>query len=97
MTVRFLPSADVDLDEIYAWIASHDEAAADRWLADLRAATWRIAMFPESAERASRSGRGARKLTVGDYKLLHRIVDGEVLVGRVVHGRRRQPRLKSQR
>lgn len=84
-----------DLREIHAYIARDSARYADATVARLRAATERLAAFPESGTRPPEYPAGPyREVIVGVYRVLYRYPDdaGRVLVIAVVHGSRWLPR-----
>lgn len=87
--VRIRRAADADMDEIFAWIARDDPAAADRTIDRIVAAAQRLADFPESGRIRPEIGPRVRSLPVGRYILLYKVEPDHVDVVRIVHGSRR--------
>jgi toxin ParE1/3/4 len=92
MAHRLAPAAEADLDEIWLYVAKESggleiangliDAITDRILA--------ISRFPYiGRSREEDLGSAYRSLSVGEYVIVYQIEDGEVLVLRIVHGRRR--------
>lgn len=86
--VYIRPSADYDLDDIYAWIAADDPAAADRFVEHLVAAARSLGDFPERGRQRREVGEGVRSFPVGRYLILYWITPRQVEVVRFVHGAR---------
>ena len=86
--LRFLPTADADLKDIYVRIAQEDGSAAVRLIERLVASVRRLGEFPDSAPLKPEIGPGVRSLVVGRYLLLYRVGPNSVDVVRVVHGAR---------
>jgi len=80
----YLPSADADLLEIYLTIASDDVGAADRFIGRIRRSVLRLADFPLSAPARPELGKDIRCLTIGAYRVLHRVEADDVLIVRVI-------------
>jgi toxin ParE1/3/4 len=86
--VLIRPSADRDMDEIYAWIAQDDPAAAERLMHRIFESAKRLRDFPERGAPRPELGAGARSVVVGRYLVLYRIGPDSVDIVRVVHGAR---------
>jgi toxin ParE1/3/4 len=83
-----------DLFEIHAFIARDSGRFADATVAKIRAATDRLAAFPESGTRPAEYPSGPyREVIVGAYRVLYRYPDdaGRVIIIAVVHGARALP------
>jgi len=92
MTVHWTAEAYADLDAIFAHIAQDDPAAGARVVDRVETyATEQLELFPESG----RQGRAAstRELVVPDfpYIVAYEIIEREVRVLGVIHGKRRWP------
>ncbi|MGQ0659591.1 type II toxin-antitoxin system RelE/ParE family toxin [Sphingosinicella sp.] len=81
-------SADRDLDDIFAWIAADDPAAAERLVHRLVSAARRLADFPDSGTPRPELGKGIRSLPAGRYLLLYGVGPDSVEIVRFVHGAR---------
>lgn len=93
MAVHWTAEAYADLAAIYAHIAEDDPTAAARVIDLVEAyTTEQLELFP----KAGRKGRafGTRELVVPNcpnYVVAYEIVDGDVDVLAVIHGKRRWP------
>jgi toxin ParE1/3/4 len=86
--VRLTPRADLDLEEIWFFVAQDDPVAADLWLDAIEEKLELLADNPLMGPARSDIARDLRYHPVGNYLLLYRIVAGGVEVVRVVHGAR---------
>jgi len=89
MRLRFERGAVADLEEIFAYIAQDNRAAAARLVARIESATRRIADTPYIGE-ATRKSR-FRRLPIGNYLIVYEIGQDEVVIHYVRHGARRRP------
>jgi toxin ParE1/3/4 len=80
--------AERDLIEIWSYIAERDPAAADRLLDRLEARWELLATQPRSGAPRDDISPGLRHLVVGQYLSLYRLTQYEVVIIRVIHGRR---------
>lgn len=88
MRIRRSPQAIRDVDEIWLTIARDDPGAATGMVERIIAAAARLAEFPFSAPARPEIGPEVRSVVVSRYLVLYRVIGGEVLVVRVVHGAR---------
>jgi len=86
--LHYRASADEDLLGIYLSIARDHEPTADRFIARIRSAIMRLAIYPHSAPARPELGEGIRSLVVGAYLVLHRVDPDEVVIVRVIHAAR---------
>jgi toxin ParE1/3/4 len=86
--VRITPRADLDLEEIWFFVAQDDPIAADLWLDAIEEKLGLLADNPLMGPARPDIARDLRYHPVGNYLLLYRIVAGGVEVVRVVHGAR---------
>ncbi|MEG3087964.1 type II toxin-antitoxin system RelE/ParE family toxin [Sphingomonas sp. PB4P5] len=84
-TIRRLPGAVADLDEIWEYIFAQNAAAADRVLGRIIAATDRLIDYPYSGQIRDEIGATARGISVPPYVVLYRVVGNVVEVVRVMH------------
>jgi len=89
MRLRYERGALADLEEIFAYIAADNRAAAARLVARIEDAGKRIAATPHMGE-AIRQSR-FRRLPVGNYLIVYEVGTNEVVVHYVRHGARRRP------
>jgi toxin ParE1/3/4 len=91
MAHRLSPRAEADLDEIWLYVARESSSleTADRLIDAITDRFCRLADFPwMGRSREQDFGPGFRSFAVGEYVIVY-CVDGEdVLILRVVHGRR---------
>jgi plasmid stabilization system protein ParE len=89
MKVRWSPLALDRAAEAYAYIASDDPNAAERWLAGLLEAGGSLVDFPERGRAVPEIGRTEiREVFHGAYRVVYRVDPTEVVVLTVRHGRR---------
>jgi toxin ParE1/3/4 len=86
--VLIRPSADADMDGIFAWIAGDDPRAAERLIQRIFTAVKRLAHYPDSGAPRPELGPDARSIVVGKYLILYRAGPDSVDILRVVHGAR---------
>lgn len=83
-------SADEDTGHIIDYLKEYSLSAADQFLQDLEAAYQRLKTFPlmgpEAREWELRRNH-YRKLVIGDYVTLYRIVDDTCVIDHIFHGR----------
>jgi toxin ParE1/3/4 len=88
MKLRYERGALADLEEIFAYIAKDNPAAAARLVARIEDAAARIAETPYMAE-ATRKSR-FRRFPVGNYLIVYEVSEDEVIIHYVRHGARRR-------
>ena len=83
------PALD-DLDEVAAWIALDDPAAARRFIVRAVKAVERLRRFPDSGRRVPEApGRVYRELIIGPCRIIYRRQGQAVLIVHVSRGERR--------
>ena len=83
------PALD-ELDEIAAWIALDDPAAARRFLVRALKAVERLRRFPDSGRQVPEApGRTYREVIVGPCRIIYRREGPAVLIVHVSRGERR--------
>jgi toxin ParE1/3/4 len=89
MTVRWTPTAARDLEQLYEYIASDNEAAANRTLDAILAGIDTLERHP----LAGRQGRvkGTRELVFSPYVVAYRLKRSVIEVLAIIHGSRRWP------
>lgn len=86
--VLFLAEARHDLDEIWLYIAIHDEAAAN-WLLDaIDAKSATLSHYPNAGPARSELGPELRSLSVPPFILYYRVAGEIVEIVRVIHAAR---------
>jgi toxin ParE1/3/4 len=89
MKLRYERGALADLDEIFAYIAADNPAAAARLVDRIEDAARRIAATPYIGEATRKSG--FRRFPVGNYLIVYEVGKSEVVIHYVRHGARRRP------
>ena len=90
MPHRLAPRAETDLDDVWLYVARESSIETANHLIDTITDRFLIlARFPYlGRSREEDFGPGCRSLAVGDYVIVYCIENQDVLVLRVVHGRR---------
>jgi len=91
MVHRLSPQAEVDLDDIWIYIASEsgNVETADRLVDTLTERFYLLSRYPYVGRRRDADLRpGLRSFPVGEYVVLYRIDGEEVLILRLVRGSR---------
>jgi plasmid stabilization system protein ParE len=92
MKVRLSKLALAELDEILSGIQIENPGAAARLEARISRTFERIAQFPKGAQEVkNRPGVRRVPLVRYPYVIHYRILDGEVVILRIIHGARRDP------
>ena len=89
MKLRYERGALSDLDEIFAYIAADNPAAAARLVTRIEEAAERIATSPFMGQTTRRPG--FRRFPVGNYLIVYEVGTDEVFIHYVRHGARRRP------
>ena len=90
MAHRVAPQAEVDLDNIWYYIATESGSIdlADRWMDSLTGRFLLLTRHPHIGRSRDELGAGMRSFPVGEYIIVYCVEDSDVLILRVVHGRR---------
>lgn len=91
MVHRLSPKARADLDDIWEYIAgqSGSEVVADRQIDFITDRFYLLATHPRLGRaRDGDLGTGRRSFSAGQYIIVYRIVDKNVLILRVAHAHR---------
>lgn len=91
MTYLRSPQAEADLDGIWSYVATHSGSAgiADRFVDSIADRFLLLAAHPYLGRRRDDDlRRGIRSFPAGDYVILYRIRNRQVVILRVVHGNR---------
>ena len=93
MKVKFAAAAERELQELEAYIAQDDPAAARRTVEDIVHSCLALAHAPERGKAiAKKRGVTLRRLVRGSYLVVYSTIDDLVVIHRVRHGAR-SPRL----
>lgn len=88
LLVEWSDQAELDIAEIWHYIAGDSIAAADRLLAAIREAARDLAEFPMLGRAREEFGPEVRGVVKYPYLILYRVRDNRVGIARVVHGSR---------
>jgi plasmid stabilization system protein ParE len=89
LAIEFSPAARKDLVEIWQYIADEDIDAADRLVERIHDAVQKLAVLRNIGHRrADLPNPTYRAWTVTPYVIVHRTTSRDLVVVRVVHGRR---------
>jgi len=92
MKVVYSKLALAELDDILDRIAAENPAAAARVGERIERVIARIAQFPESAQEVEeRPGVRRVPLVRYPYVIHYKVIAGEVVILRIIHGARRSP------
>jgi toxin ParE1/3/4 len=81
--------AELDMADLWSYIADQDLVAADRMSARFSATFRRLQRFPKLGEAFQHSGSEFRRIPVGNYVVFYRFNFGEIRIVRVLHSARR--------
>jgi len=90
-SIRLSPEAESELDRIWLYVARESgvPSIADRVVDAIEARMRLLVRNPQIGRRRDRDLRpGIRSLAVGEYVVLYRIAEDEVVVLHILHGRR---------
>ena len=96
MAHRLAPHAERDLDNIWLYVAKESGSIeiANRLIDTITDQCAALGNFPYIGRtRDEDFGPGYRSIAVGEYVIVYCIEDGDILILRVVHGRRDLGRL----
>lgn len=89
MRVIWSPLADEQADEVFAYIAADDSAAAIAWLERLLERVASLARFPDSGRVVPEFERDdLRELIIGSYRVIYRRQAACVEIATIRHGAR---------
>jgi len=80
--------ANIDLLEIWLFIAEDNSTAADRWTEDINEKCKMLAEFPELGQRCDNLAKSLRCFSVGNYVIFYRPVENGINLIRVISGAR---------
>jgi toxin ParE1/3/4 len=87
------PRAELDLLQIWVYVAERNFPAAEKLLARIEATIELLAAQPMMGERLDGISAGLRRFIVGEYLIAYRPLEDGIRVLRVVHGARDFQRL----
>jgi toxin ParE1/3/4 len=91
MAHRLSPAAEAELDDIWYYIAKESQSIeiADRLVDSITDRFFLLATHPHLGRRRGDDLRpGLRSFSVGDYVIIYRVENDDVLILHVMHGRR---------
>lgn len=90
MAFRISADAEADLEEVWTYIAveSGSPDIARRFIETIAARFEVLAEHPQLGRQRNDLRQELRSHPVGNYVIFYRIVDNDILVLRVIHGRR---------
>ena len=91
MPHRIAPEAEAELDDIWYYIAKESDSIeiADRMVDSITDRFFLLARFPHIGRRRDEDLRpGLRSFVVGEYVIIYRVEDGEILILHVTRGNR---------
>jgi toxin ParE1/3/4 len=91
MAHRLSPAAEAELDDIWYYIARESQSIeiADRVVDSITDRFFLLATHPHIGRHRDEDLRpGMRSLSVGDYVIIYRVENNDVLILHVIHGRR---------
>jgi toxin ParE1/3/4 len=87
--LRISAEALADLDEIWFHIAKDSVVKADRFLDELLASvTDTLSTAPLAGRTREELAAGLRSFPCAGYLIFYRVKEGDVEIGRIIHGRR---------
>lgn len=88
MSILRTAEADEDLIEIWGYIGARNEVAADKLLDRLEQRWNALTEHPHLGRNCDDLAAGVRCLVEGDYLIFYRLDGRDVVILRVLHGRR---------
>jgi toxin ParE1/3/4 len=92
-SARTTSRADLDLLQIWTYIAPDNIAKADEVIDCLYVRFEQLARQPEPGQACDELASGVRQLTILGYVIYYRVTDVDIVILRVVHGAREQRQL----
>ena len=90
--IIWVPSALTDLKEIQKYIARDSMNYAKKFAKDAFNATERLTVFPKSGKTVPEYGNpNIREIGHASYRIIYELVNNEIYVVAVIHGRRLLP------
>ncbi len=88
MKVSLAPEARADLKSISSWIDNDNPTRADSFVDELERACATLERRPYRFPAVPAAGRDLRKRAYRDYLIFYRVLENQVEVVRIVHGKR---------
>jgi len=91
MAVRYGPQVEAELDDIWIYVAQESGSIeiAERQVASITEHFFLLSKHPQLGRRRDDDlRRGLRSLSVSGYVVIYRVEGDDVLILRVLHGRR---------
>jgi toxin ParE1/3/4 len=89
MKIEWSGPAQRDLVEIHDFIASDSPTQASKFITDLVMSAEKLQEFPRLGRvPPERALKNHRELVFREYRVIYRVADTNVLIARVLHGRR---------
>ncbi len=87
---QLTPEAEIDLDDIWWYVASQSANMdiADKFVDSITDRFPFLASFPYAGRIRIEFGKGRRSFPVGEYLIVYSVKGEEVVILRVVHGKR---------
>jgi toxin ParE1/3/4 len=87
-TIRLSIDAELDLLEIWNYLAEYDEVSADSLIDEIVAKYEMLIDFPEMGHIWVKTSQDYRILNAGKYIIFYRLIPSGVAIARVIHGSR---------
>ena len=91
MRIRRSRQAQADANALWAYVAQHNVAAADRLIERIVSATDRLLLHPESGSPKFEIYPGLRSVPSFPYLIYYRVAEGVIEVLHLRHGARKPP------
>lgn len=86
--LTFTAQALEDFEQIHDFIAQDNLAAASRFISRLKDRCNELLPFPGSGRKRDEIKSGYRSVTEGEYVVLYKVVEDELVIVRIIHGKR---------
>ena len=90
LSLRFSDQSLQELDEIWEYIAQDSPLAAESVIQNLRQLCKTLAAFPQAGRKRDDVSPGVRSLPKGNFVIFYKVLPGELLIIRILHGSRGQ-------
>ena len=88
MGIVFSPQSLADLDDVWLYIAKDSVNEADKFIDKIYEKCLLFSESPQIGRERNDIAKGLRSFPVGDYVILYRIINGDIEIARVFHGKR---------